>query len=85
MRHIPPAYQTTVLGIAVRNMYEGRLSSHVSMTAAPTAGSWAQGDVVRNSNPTKVTGGAFNYVVFGYICTVAGTPGTWEEMRIPCA
>lgn len=84
MRHIPASYQTTPLGLAVRNMYEGRMSAHQAWTAAPSAGSWAQGDVVRNSNPTEQTSvSGDNYVLYGWICTVAGTPGTWEELRIP--
>ena len=39
--------------------------------AAPTTGTWAQGDVIYNSAP--VSGG-----YAGFICTVAGTPGTWK-------
>lgn len=84
MRHIPASRQSSGVGIALRNMYEGRLSAAMSMTAAPTAGSWAQGDIVRNSNPVEVTSSAGdNYVLFGWICTVAGVPGTWEELRVP--
>lgn len=40
-------------------------------TSAPTSGSHAKGDVVYNSNPTN--GG---YI--GWVCTSAGTPGTWR-------
>jgi hypothetical protein len=40
-------------------------------TAAPTTGTWAQGDIVYNTNPTA---GGF----FGFICVTAGTPGTWK-------
>ena len=39
-------------------------------TAAPTTGTWAQGDYVRNSSPAVGQ-------PKGWICTVAGTPGTW--------
>jgi hypothetical protein len=85
MRHIPPSRQIDGLGLFVRNLYEGRLSAHASVAAAPTAGPNAQGDIIRNSAPEKVTGGDFNYVLVGWICTVAGTPGTWEELRVPCA
>jgi hypothetical protein len=42
-------------------------------TAAPVAGTWRQGDVVWNSAPAA--GG-----VPGWLCTVAGTPGTWKAM-----
>lgn len=40
-------------------------------TAAPTAGTWAKGDRVLNTSPTP--GGWA-----GWICTAAGTPGTWR-------
>ena len=40
-------------------------------TAAPVAGTWVQGDIVYNKLPTS--GG---YI--GWVCTVAGTPGTWK-------
>jgi hypothetical protein len=85
MRHIPASRQTDGLGLFVRNLYEGRLSAHASVAAAPTSGANAQGDIIRDSNPVKVTGGAFNYVRIGWICTAGGEPGTWEELRIPCA
>lgn len=85
MRHIPASRQADGPGLFMRNLYEGRMSSHASAAAAPTAGANAQGDIVRNSNPSKVTGGSFDYVLVGWICTAAGSPGTWEELRIPCA
>ena len=40
--------------------------------AAPTAGSYALGDIVWNSNP-QPTG----YV--GWVCIRAGTPGLWKS------
>lgn len=42
-----------------------------SGTAAPTTGTWAKGDIVYDSNPT-----AGGYL--GWICTTAGSPGTWK-------
>lgn len=42
-------------------------------TAAPTAGAWAQGDVVWNS--AAASGGPA-----GWMCTAAGSPGTWKAM-----
>ena len=39
------------------------------MSAAPTTGTWSQGNIVWNSNPA--TG------VIGWACTASGTPGTW--------
>jgi len=70
------------LALELRAIQEGRLYAVKTGTAAPTAGSHAQGDVVRNSNPTNVSATP-DYVIYGWLCTVAGTPGTWVELRIP--
>ncbi|WP_191564966.1 hypothetical protein [Janibacter melonis] len=43
-------------------------------TAAPTSGTWKRGDVCFNEN-------AAPNVRSGWICTAAGTPGTWNEMQ----
>lgn len=40
-------------------------------TSVPTVGTWAVGDIVYNSTPTA--GGTV-----GWVCTAAGTPGTWK-------
>ena len=40
-------------------------------TAAPGTGTWAVGDIVYNTAP--VAGGTI-----GWVCTTAGTPGTWK-------
>ena len=50
-------------------------------TAAPTTGSWVQGDFVRNSAPVEA--GAINnkYVIYGWRCVASGTPGTRLEQR----
>lgn len=42
----------------------------VSRSVVPTVGTWRVGDKVENSNPTTHA---------GWICTVAGTPGTWKQ------
>ena len=42
-------------------------------TAVPTTGTWKRGDIVWNSQPAA--GGAS-----GWVCTTAGTPGTWKAM-----
>lgn len=44
---------------------------HGALSAAPTAGTWARGDWVKNSAPSA--GGTF-----GWVCVTAGTPGTWK-------
>lgn len=50
-------------------------------TAAPTTGTWAQGDYIVNSNPVEAGAATAKYVVRGFICTVGGTPGTWLQCR----
>jgi hypothetical protein len=50
-------------------------------TAAPTAGTWAQGDFVANSNPTELGSAGSKYVVQGWKAVAGGTPGTWVEVR----
>lgn len=54
---------TGVTAGAVRRFSEG--------TAAPTTGTWALGDIVWSTAPA-----AGGYI--GWVCTAAGTPGTWK-------
>jgi len=42
---------------------------------APTTGTWRVGDIVYNSAPASA-----GYV--GFVCTVAGTPGTWKSFGL---
>ena len=42
-------------------------------SAAPVAGTWARGDICWNNTPSS--GGPP-----GWVCTTAGTPGTWKAM-----
>jgi hypothetical protein len=66
----------------VNAISEGRITGHYgALTAAPTTGNYMQGDFVRNSAPTELGAAASKYVVFGWICTVSGTPGTFVQMR----
>jgi hypothetical protein len=44
-------------------------------TAAPTVGAHKVGDTVFNTAPAA--GG-----VFAWVCTTAGTPGTWKEVAV---
>jgi hypothetical protein len=66
----------------VNLLTEGKISAaHAAATAAPTAGEWVQGDVVRNSAPAEAGSGGSKYVITGWVCTVSGSPGTWVETR----
>jgi hypothetical protein len=50
-------------------------------TAAPTTGTYQRGDFIKNSAPSEAGGAGSKYVITGWICTVAGTPGTWLQVR----
>lgn len=66
----------------VNMLTEGKLSAvYNAATAAPTTGTWALGDFVRNSAPSELGTASSKYVIFGWICTVSGTPGTWLQCR----
>lgn len=66
----------------VNGMAEGSIAAIYNATmAAPTTGTWARGDQVRNSAPSELGSAASKYVITGWICTVAGTPGTWLQLR----
>ena len=43
--------------------------------AAPIAGTWIVGDTVENSAPATATN-------IGWVCTTAGTPGTWKSYGV---
>ena len=66
----------------VNDIGDGRLAQiDNALTAAPTTGTWAKGDFVRNSNPSEQGSAASKYVIYGWICSVGGTPGTWLQCR----
>lgn len=50
-------------------------------TAAPTTGTWTQGDFIRHSAPAEAGSAGSKYVIFGFVCSVSGTPGTWLQCR----
>lgn len=55
------------------NVY--RAVDQFKVGAAPTTGTWARGDILWEANATA---GGFA----GYICTTAGTPGTWKTFGV---
>ena len=70
------------IAVQMNNLSEGKLKGrYMATTAAPTSGTWAKGDVVWNSNPSEAGAAASKYVITGWVCSVAGTPGTWLQMR----
>ncbi len=50
-----------------------RTKREYEATATPTAGTWQVGDRVWNSTPAAAG-------IPGWVCTTAGTPGTWKAM-----
>jgi hypothetical protein len=67
-------------GSMLEALVAGKISATSRSTAAPTSGAWSAGDFVRNAAPAEAGSSPNKYVVFGWICTVGGTPGTW----LPC-
>lgn len=68
--------------VQVNQLTEGAVAAvHSAATAAPTAGSYAVGDFVRNSAPSELGTVGSKYVVTGFLCTVGGTPGTFVQCR----
>ena len=61
---------------------EGTLAAfHNARVSAPTTGTWALGDEVKNSAPSELGSASSKYIIIGWKCTAGGTPGTWLEMR----
>jgi hypothetical protein len=63
-------------------MSEGRAAArYAALAAAPTTGTWARGDEVKNSAPSELGTSPNKYVIDGWKCVAGGTPGTWVQMR----
>jgi hypothetical protein len=66
----------------LNSLTEGRIGAvHNTVTAAPTTGTFSQGDFLKHSAPTEQGTAGSKYVIIGYVCVSAGTPGTWVEAR----
>ena len=66
----------------VNGLSEGKISAkYQAATAAPTTGTYMQGDYVTNSAPSELGAATAKYVIMGWVCVTAGTPGTWVESR----
>lgn len=66
----------------VNALSEGSIGANYNAaSAAPTVGTWAKGDQIKNSAPAELGSAASKYVITGWICTASGTPGTWLELR----
>lgn len=68
--------------LQVNGLSEGSIqATYNAYTAVPTTGTYQLGDFVKNSNPSELGGAGNKYVLIGWICVLAGTPGTWKESR----
>ena len=66
----------------VNALSEGLITaSYSALTAAPTSGTWMQGDEVKNSAPVEAGSVSSKYVIRGWQCVASGTPGTWVQQR----
>jgi hypothetical protein len=78
LRYIPEANETewdgevTTIVCDLIDLMNRRVKEAASV---PTTGTWILGDVVWNSSPTP--GGTI-----GWVCTIAGTPGTWKTFGV---
>jgi hypothetical protein len=69
-------------GTQINAFSEGRIQgAYNAATAAPSAGLYAQGDFIRNATPTELGTAGAKYVVFGWVCVVAGDPATFVGCR----
>jgi hypothetical protein len=73
----------------VDQLSEGAIAARYQASTAAPSGSAVPhvvGDVVWDSNTTVrgsvAPGVAASYVRLGWVCTVSGTPGTFQEMRV---
>lgn len=66
----------------VNAMSEGAISAkYTAGTAAPTTGTWSQGDLAFNATPTELGVAGSKYVITQWVCVASGTPGTWVACR----
>jgi hypothetical protein len=71
------------LAIQVNGLSEGKLvATYNAYTAAPTTGTWAKGDFIKNSEPSELGSASSKYVIIGWVCTDGGSPGTWLQCRV---
>lgn len=67
---------------AINLMADGKLAAtNYTATAAPTTGTHARGDFVRNSEPSEAGSAGSMYVVLGFLCVSGGSPGTFVQVR----
>lgn len=87
---LPSEYDQAVFGRIfdavdrqVNGVSEGSIAAtNNATTAVPTTGTYQKGDFVENSNPSELGGAGTKYILLGWKCVTAGTPGTWLQCRV---
>ncbi|USE79481.1 hypothetical protein NDR89_23100 [Cupriavidus gilardii] len=70
------------MAVQVNAASEGMIHGATNATTAPpTTGEHQRGDFIRNSEPSELGSVGSKYVVTGWLCVVAGVPGTWVQCR----
>lgn len=70
------------MAIQVNATSEGQIQgAYNALAAAPTSGDHQRGDFIRNSAPAELGTAGSKYVILGWSCVTAGTPGTWVQAR----
>ena|ERR1700760_797727 len=68
----------------LNNLTEGQLAAvQNAQAAAPTTGTYQRGDFVRNNVPSVQGTAGAQYVVLGWLCVSAGSPGVFVACRAP--
>lgn len=70
------------LAYQINAISEGKIAGfYTAATSVPTTGTGAQGDFVLNATPTELGTAGSKYVIHGWRCVTAGSPGTWVQCR----
>lgn len=71
--------------LMINDLSDGKaVAANSASTSAPGATSttqYAVGDFVKNSAPAELGASGSKYLVTGWMCVTAGTPGVWKECR----
>lgn len=69
-------------GAVIKKNYNGIRSSTYYGGSIPLSGNYKLGDKIINENPKENGDVGNKYIIDSWVCTVAGEPGTWTELRM---
>lgn len=69
-------------GALIEKSYNGTRSRVYYGGSMPSMGNYKLGDKVINENPNELGSIGSKYIIYGWVCVVAGEPGTWTELRM---